>query len=357
MKGATATITMILLLLIVVASSGMFFSYYNNLKANIVAAGEGQMVELDIPPKLLALVCYNGYGYMDLSLSQGQEKVSGTVLYTVDLDTGKRVSEGFTEMELTDAGKVFIPYLFNTSERYFVSLAGKRWKISEYCRPFNDPHMKVYLPLDESSGTTASDASDYELDGAVTGGTWSRGYLGNAILLSGDTQYIDVPNSEDIQNYTSFTVSLWFKYAGRGPLAKAYHTLVNKNPTGMGYNDPFHLWILNSTQVVQARIGNGTGEYQLSGASSINDGNYHFVSFTYNGTSKDYELRIDGEYEANKTITSSWIPAQNSADLTIGRWAPYSNYFNGTIDEFRFYTRALSGDELTALYDGYLEGP
>ena len=356
MRGVSAVITALLLLLLAIAAAAMFFSFMSRLESEMVSEGESKMIDLDVPPKLLSLVCYDGYGYMLLSLSQGQGTVTGSMYYTVELDTGQQVSDGFINTTLEGSTYVYIPYLFDTNERYLVSLGGKRWKLSEYCRPVNDPHMVLYLNLDEGSGATAGDSSYYENDGTITGSLWVGGKQGYALELDGSDDKIVVTNSDELQNYTSFTVGLWFKYTGRGPLDKAYHSLINKNPVGLGYGDPYHIWVVNSTRDLQARVGNGSSEYQLNSNIPVNDSNYHYTALTYDGELYNYSLYLDGVAVANLSVYSGWIPTQNTGGVNVGLWSVYLNYFNGTVDEVRIYDRLLSGDEVLSLYQAYVGG-
>ena len=353
MRGATAVISMVLMFLVVIGATGMFFSYFSGLQADVVSAGEKQMVELDIPPKLLNLICYTGYGYMELSLSQGQKTAVGQVLYSVDLDTGKRLADGFADINITETGKVYIPYFFEASERYFVTLSGNKWKITESCRPFDDPHLVIDMKFEDGSGTTASDTSEYENDGTTNNITWATGYSGEGLLLNGLDSYVSIPSSESTDIYTSFSVGIWFKYNGRGPENKVYHTLVQKNPTGNGANDTFHIWVANDTRYLEARVGDGSAGYTLTSNESVNDSSFHYAFLSYNHDSNNYSLYLDGSLKDYYYVGTSWIPVQHNAITTLGYWFNYKDYFNGTIDDFRMYTRAFTDEEVSTLYNAY----
>lgn len=346
MRGVSAVITATLLLLIAIAASAMFFSFMNRLKGEIQAEGESKMIELDVPPKLVSLICYDGYGYMLLSLSQGQGQVSGSTYYIVKLDTGKIVAEGFINITLQDSTKVYIPYLFDTSERYLVSLGGKRWEVSEYCRPFNDPHMVLNLPFDEGSGTTASDGSDYGNDGVLEGATWVLGKQKTALDFNG-SQYAEVPSSESLNITDPFTVSMFIKFrnssASSAPLIKG---------SGNPRYDNYLFYFDPNNDYLRFFIGmcNDTYPPYVTVIDNPDLNQWYYVSAVYNGT---HSLSYVNATQVATTIIY-YTPCENAFPVDIGyQW---SNYFNGTIDEVRIYDRALSAEEIETLYNAYESG-
>ncbi|MBR9680562.1 MAG: LamG domain-containing protein [Candidatus Altiarchaeota archaeon] len=354
MKGATAVVAMVLMFLVVIGGTVMFFSYIRGLQTNIISESEKQMVELDIPPKLMNLICYNGYGYMDLSLSQGQKTVSGQALYSVDLDTGKRVAEGFVDMNITGTGRVYLPYFFESDERYFVTLSGKRWKISEYCRPINDPHKVLHLTFDETTGLVANDASDYDNDGVVVGATWTEGHLSGALEFNGSNVYVVVPDSESLNISKNITISAWiYPYN----LSSYSHYIVSKgrdccdSPGKGGYNLDFvvgafdaNIWISPSKTQVRT----------LGTTLSLNT--WQHVVMVFDG---QYLRKYRDAVPKGSASAASDTIQLSTLDVTIGVLAySYPTYhpFNGTIDDVRIYNRAFSLQEIETLYQASVGG-
>jgi len=88
----------------------------------------------------------------------------------------------------------------------------------------------------------------------------------------------------------------------------------------------------------------------------FNDGNWHFVALTYDGTNAS--LYSDGEKNASEQFsTNANVYYQpTGGGLAIGRDGDSSNgYFDGNLDDIRLYDRGLSAEEVLHLY--YTENP
>ena len=352
MRGVSAVITTLLLLLLAIAASTMFFGYLNRLRTDIVSEGESQLIELEIPPKLISLICYENYGYMLLSLSQGQGTVSGNVYYTVGLDTGQIVKEGFVDVTLQDSTEVYVPYLFDADERYQVTLGAKGWKLSDYCNPISDPHMALYIPFDEGSGTTAGDfaggnngtLTGYS-DGTITDAVWTTGHSGTALNFDGAGDHVEIPDDVSLEVTDEITISAWIKLA---ELDGNLHGIV-------AYSD-FELrayklaWDNRSgTNRLWFSVNNGTTPPYNTLSPTVNlqeDQWYHIVA-TYNST--EMRIFVDSVSVGSK-VPTSYLGGYGSYSVDIGSWTTY--WFNGTIDEVRIYDRSLTASEIQQLYQG-----
>ena len=92
-------------------------------------------------------------------------------------------------------------------------------------------------------------------------------------------------------------------------------------------------------------IVNSSGAYCAVGGSDINDGNWHQISATYNGSLM--RLYIDGSLAATNASYSGSLPS--SSQFFVGAFSS-SDYFNGSIDEVRIYNRSLSAQEVWLHY-------
>ncbi len=140
-------------------------------------------------------------------------------------------------------------------------------------------------------------------------------------------------------------------------IEKGYVTkIIAENEKGESYEadvywtDPSYdkvPFALNTKNGGEFLIINNSVIYNASAGGDINDGNWHHISATYNGS--DMRLYVDGVLKATNTSYSGDLPT-NSGDLWIG--ANYSNStqanFNGTIDEVLIFNRSLSAEEIQA---------
>ncbi len=108
-------------------------------------------------------------------------------------------------------------------------------------------------------------------------------------------------------------------------------------------------YALNTKNGGEFLIMNNSTIYNVTASGDINDGNWHHISATYNGSTMS--LYTDGALKATSTNYSGDLPTNDGA-LWIG--ANYSSVdsanFNGTIDEIRIWNTSLSADEIYEHY-------
>jgi hypothetical protein len=212
-----------------------------------------------------------------------------------------------------------------------------------------------YWSFDEGRGTTAGDSSGSGNTGTLMNGPiWVSGKSGMALSFDGVDDYVDIPEAESLNLTSALTISAWIN---------------NQAPTDSSLSQD-HYRIIAS----KGWAGDNTGSWTL--AWRINDGSLFFfagratssrnVSFPYdnsragtwhlvtavldNGTLSLYQ---DGVLQAGPVgIDSSKIRTDTSPVL-IGSSPVSNNRLNnwyGFIDEVRYYSRALSADEIASLY-------
>jgi hypothetical protein len=215
----------------------------------------------------------------------------------------------------------------------------------------SDMSLVGHWTLDETEGLIAADSSGYGNDGTLIGmeGTeWTAGVRDGALTFngtSGNPQYIDLGNSTSLQLTGSVTLSAWVKMnAGNDGV---YMGIGGKLKTA-----PYQGFALvrHSSNVFRLWADDGAGVIAGFDASSdvtYTDTEWHHVAGVVDaGTSMLY---IDGVKQAKTSevnLTGSgqyvYIGKQYSSP-TVHR------YWNGLIDDFRIYYRALSEQEISGL--------
>jgi hypothetical protein len=216
----------------------------------------------------------------------------------------------------------------------------------------NQSSLQAWWKLDESGGVDASDSSSNKV-GSVensTIGHWNAGKFGNAITFDGTNDHIrvygytgsqpDANNNEaGVVAGNRRTVALWFK------TSTANKTLLQYGASGSG---TLFKVSLNASSAVVLDLG---GASITSSSTGLADGNWHHVVVTIapNGTSGDAKLYIDGS--VNNGSGSTAINTSTSSDIIIGRdGVSGSNYFNGQIDDVRFYGAEFNSTLVSQLY-------
>ncbi|EPC00161.1 hypothetical protein L861_14625 [Litchfieldella anticariensis FP35 = DSM 16096] len=204
--------------------------------------------------------------------------------------------------------------------------------------------LRLHLSFDEVTGDQVPSTVGDSAATLVNGPTLANGIAGNAVVLDGVDDYIDLPD-DVINSLTDFSVATWVRIDENRDWARLFD------------------------------FGNGTNRYILL-APRNNSGSARFAStkISYHGdntfdapafpsgrwihvvlTLKDQTavLYVDGS-EVGRSISGNirFSPAKigNLTQNWLGR-SQYDNdpYLKGSLDDFRLYSGALSADEVAAL--------
>jgi len=206
-----------------------------------------------------------------------------------------------------------------------------------------------YLDMDELDGSgNPVDSGSAENSWNASGGTTQvDGWIGKAFSFDGIDDFIYVLSPAGLPvGADSRTIAFWVKDEGSSgsPILFNYGTVA-----GIGER-----W---SHQIVSGRlrISIGGGYTENSTGPLLDDGEWHHTAVVYDnsqGTSIDsVVIYIDGSEQTN-TANSTVINTLNNL-MEIGIFNGLSSPaapFKGQIDDFRMYDRALTSDEVSALY-------
>ncbi len=146
---------------------------------------------------------------------------------------------------------------------------------------------------------------------------------------------------------TRITIATWFKTSAFGGIVGNSSTLPSTNPS------TFHPVIYVGTDnKLKGKFNNGSAT-PMSSSAMVNDNVWHHVAITLNGGVQS--LFLDGVLVS--TLSAATPAIQNN--FTIGTafatgWPSALTgwyYFQGAIDETRFYNNALSAEEIARLYN------
>ncbi|KRF41857.1 LamG-like jellyroll fold domain-containing protein [Paenibacillus sp. Soil787] len=200
------------------------------------------------------------------------------------------------------------------------------------------------LKFDETSGTTATDATGSGWNGTLVGGPlWAAGKSGNAVSFDGTNDYVSLPSSVvSSANTATFAawvnlsaVSNWMRIFDFGSGTSTYMFLSPKN--GANGKIRFAIKVNNSSEQI------------IDGQSALPTGGWHHVAVTLNGATGT--LYVDGAQVGSNT-TMTLKPSDMGA--TTQNWIGHSQfstdpYLNGRVDDFRIYARALTSSEIATL--------
>ena len=215
--------------------------------------------------------------------------------------------------------------------------------------------MMLYLPFEGGSNSTyTKDYSGYGNDGTVTGATWNRtgGKTGGAYSFDGTDDAINVSDSDSVSIVSAISIEAWIKQN----IVGSHNTVVSKS-------HEYLLRINNITEEAaqQRKLDcfvylDGTFEPRVSSTEPINDSNWHHVVCTWDGSTGNLSIYLDGKLNNTRTGRTGAVTG-TSDDLQIGNWnddvLEVTSYFNGTIDEVKIYNFSMSAEQV---YENYLAG-
>lgn len=196
----------------------------------------------------------------------------------------------------------------------------------------------------------ANDESGNGNDGTVYGATLATDRFGNennAYSFDGQNDYIDCGNGQSVNisgTNSEITMSCWFK-------ANDVNSGQNLISKGRDYtsNYGYHLNVNNNKNRGLYRLLSGENNIVHTNDVLLTNNWYHVLTFFDGNESKIYLNGI-----SHNTTSQPGEIGPSSTNLIIGCHSPYPPTwytFDGIIDDIRIYNRALSENEVQALYN------
>ena len=196
--------------------------------------------------------------------------------------------------------------------------------------------------FDEGAGARAADSSGTANSAVITNATWtSKGKFGKALSFNGKNSFLSagVDGLPDLG--APKTISCWiYSNAGAGQ-AQSVVALANE-PKQASIRQGFRSSLIGMLQY------EGTW---IVAANPPPAKAWHHFAYTFDGT--ENRFYIDGQPVSSSTIAPRAAPV---ATFQIGRWITGSEYFKGTLDELRVYSRALTQEEILLVMNAPLAG-
>ncbi len=207
----------------------------------------------------------------------------------------------------------------------------------------SDPNLVGWWKFDEGRGTTAFDWSGHELHGTLRGDPqWVAGFDGDALKFDGEDDYVELPIGSLIGSLESSTFTTWVNFSNRGG---AWQRIFD-----FGNNTTVYMFLtprLGTAGEMRfgITIGGGGAPEQLATAPSTLPSGWHHVAVTINVST--ITLYLDGAVLATGSTNLTPSDLGNTTNNWLGRsqW-PADAYFNGSLDDFRIYSYALSQAEI-----------
>lgn len=210
-----------------------------------------------------------------------------------------------------------------------------------------------YYAFDEGTGRSVGDAAGGQngsLTGTSTGFGWASGMIGTALGMDGlSGESVALPDG--FLRGSQGSIVLWLKL----------NTLTDRNIIFSGHSTTDN-YIYAALQIdhegrpqLVFRTTTDGVDQKVQGSKILNKNEWYQLVLTAN--SLTYRIFVNGEeISVAGNNTGRWIPDFTNRTLAyhIGSLDsnPLSGVFDGYLDDMRMYARALTQDDVTALYNG-----
>ncbi len=323
-------------------------------------------------PGAFTITSATATGSGQINLSWGS--ASGAASYTVKYGTSSG-SYGTTHSTSATSPTVITGLSVGTPYYFMVVAVNSAGSTDATAEATATPTLTVstnllgYWTLDSSSisGATINAVTGHGSAGtSVNSPTQITGSVGNgALTFNGTNQYIGLGNV--LNPTTGITLAAWVRST-----ASRFQGIISKNgnTTSACASDSaqgYHL-ALNANGTVACWLNRyDGGDIVLGGVTAVNDGLWHFVVCSADGSSSSNNMKIyiDGSLTADATGTianSSGTMLRTTTDVLVvgsgyravsgcGSFSTESSNFEGSLDDIRIYGRGITAAESQTLYN------
>ncbi len=200
--------------------------------------------------------------------------------------------------------------------------------------------------FDAGEGELAEDLSG-EHDGALENTEWVKGKYGSAIYLDGNDDYVEIPDSPELQLAEEFTIEAWVR-----PESLETQAVAISKEAGNFYSYQLFVGSREETGIPEGFLAYEPFAWEdVEAEDPLVAKTWSHLALTYDGA--NLRLYVNGEL----VDTESSPPAQASVGPLLFGGNDDEEFFRGRLDEVRVYDRALSEGEIADILAPRLPEP
>ena len=171
---------------------------------------------------------------------------------------------------------------------------------------------------------------------------YTTGMVGQAFQFTGKGE-VTVPDNQTLDS-SSFTIGGWYDLTQTGPSTWPASTTATIT-AGTETN--------GSDQLVFQLNASRNSATTLNGTTALATDQWYYIAATYNGS--NVALYVNGQLAAQGTLAGGYTPSETPyASMVIGGASWTTAYAQADIEQFAFYSSALTLNQITATYDATL---
>ena len=195
----------------------------------------------------------------------------------------------------------------------------------------------------EEEGFACADSSGNGNDGSLEGypavaSNWVDGKIGGALSLPQASEHLEITGLPDV---TSTTWAAWVRLDAEASYSTAIAAAFDG--AGAGHTLGFHA----GDNIRKPRVlwNHANGHASIMSPDPVELGEWNHIAVTYDADSEAIVLYVNGEAKADGTVGTTPFSV-----VHLGQRASTKNYpFNGALDDFKIFSRALGSDEISSL--------
>ena len=218
-------------------------------------------------------------------------------------------------------------------------------------------YASLIIPFEVNQTANNSNVTDFSINNR-SGATWSYSTDGNFFIsgkigkafdfVSGAKAILSVPNADN--KYSINTSDRTFMFWVYPRTYSALSGLINQPAQSSGSGANYMIWRMGQT-TYNFYSGNGSTFNSITLPTIAND-TWNHVAVTWTYSTRTWRVIVNANTATAVTFdfTSYGIPTTSTNPLIMGPYQPGNGYFNGSVDELKFFNKKLSDAEIAAIY-------
>jgi hypothetical protein len=202
-----------------------------------------------------------------------------------------------------------------------------------------------YWKLDETSGSAIDSVGSNA--GSNSNVTYAAAKINNGGVFNGSNAALNCSTSSTLNPSGSFSFNLWFN---SNDVTDNNAMFTRDNGGAVGTDRSYGMYTSGSNLI--GELFSSGNVYIITGGTTLLNNTWYMATFVQRSGAAEFEIYLNGVSDAT-AVASNATTFTSTHATQIGRKVQAGNpkWWNGELDEVGFWNKALSGAEITELYN------